>query len=261
MFKLFESLDNWTGSVILSAFLFAFVVIAIIGFFYWIYYWIYSNYVNSKRPFSLPEIIIEIDISNKRNVLNEEYIDRWIIDHRFDDFARVLDDRVAEWIAGCEDQIARQRLFCNRMRDQYISALCIAKSPSHRAFVFELVRNQTRYSQVNYQRFPYTVKTTDQVVKYTLSELESRRNELRSINFEMPLNQYHQRDQRRLMTPELRRRIKLRDNYTCQICGKYMPDEVGLHIDHIVPISKGGKTVPSNLQVLCDKCNFSKGSK
>ena len=35
----------------------------------------------------------------------------------------------------------------------------------------------------------------------------------------------------------------------------------GLHIDHIVPVSKGGKTVPSNLQVLCSKCNGNKSNK
>lgn len=63
------------------------------------------------------------------------------------------------------------------------------------------------------------------------------------------------------MTPELRRRIKIRDRYTCQECGKYMPDEVGLHIDHIIPVSKGGKTVESNLQVLCDKCNLRKNNR
>ena len=34
-----------------------------------------------------------------------------------------------------------------------------------------------------------------------------------------------------------------------------MSDEVGLQIDHIIPVSEGGKTVPSNLQVLCSKCN------
>ena len=42
---------------------------------------------------------------------------------------------------------------------------------------------------------------------------------------------------------------------------RYMPDEVGLHIDHIIPVSKGGKTVASNLQVLCSKCTGSKSNK
>ena len=64
-----------------------------------------------------------------------------------------------------------------------------------------------------------------------------------------------------MMTQELRERIKLRDNYTCQQCGKYMPDGVGLHIDHIIPVSKGGKTVESNLQVLCSVCNGSKSNR
>lgn len=63
------------------------------------------------------------------------------------------------------------------------------------------------------------------------------------------------------MTRSLREQIMKRDNYTCQLCGKYMPDEVGLHIDHIIPVSKGGKTVASNLQVLCSKCNGSKSNK
>lgn len=63
------------------------------------------------------------------------------------------------------------------------------------------------------------------------------------------------------MTPKLRKEIMIRDNYTCQICDKYMPDEVGLHIDHIIPINKGGKSVKSNLQVLCSKCNGSKSNK
>lgn len=63
------------------------------------------------------------------------------------------------------------------------------------------------------------------------------------------------------MTKELRKQIMERDNYTCQICGKYMPDEVGLQIDHIIPVAKGGKTILSNLRVLCDKCNRKKGAK
>lgn len=79
--------------------------------------------------------------------------------------------------------------------------------------------------------------------------------QLKEINSECTLREYHSKNQRKLMTKELRKKIMTRDNYTCKLCGKYMPDEVGLHIDHIIPISKGGKTIVSNLQVLCSKCN------
>ena len=33
---------------------------------------------------------------------------------------------------------------------------------------------------------------------------------------------------------------------------------VGLHIDHIISVSKDGKTIENILQVLCDKCNKKK---
>ena len=63
------------------------------------------------------------------------------------------------------------------------------------------------------------------------------------------------------MTPELKEFIKNRDNYTCQLCGRYMPDGFGIEIDHIIPIAQDGKSVRSNLQVLCYACNRQKGSK
>ena len=34
-----------------------------------------------------------------------------------------------------------------------------------------------------------------------------------------------------------------------------------MSIDHIIPIAKGGKTIESNLQVLCQRCNLQKGAK
>ena len=80
-------------------------------------------------------------------------------------------------------------------------------------------------------------------------------NFLKEINYETTTQKYFANNQRKLMTQELRQKIIRRDNYTCQKCGKYMPDQVGIHVDHILAIKNGGKTVESNLQVLCDKCN------
>ena len=34
-----------------------------------------------------------------------------------------------------------------------------------------------------------------------------------------------------------------------------------MEFDHIIPLSKGGKTELKNLQILCRKCNRSKGNK
>lgn len=58
----------------------------------------------------------------------------------------------------------------------------------------------------------------------------------------------------------LRYRVLSESNGRCSLCG-VTKDERPLDIDHIIPKSKGGKTTYENLQVLCSKCNRSKGNK
>ena len=69
--------------------------------------------------------------------------------------------------------------------------------------------------------------------------------------------------QRTMMTPELREAIIRRDNWTCQMCGNSVFKEPNLllEVDHIIPLSKGGKTEPNNLQTLCWRCNRAKSDK
>jgi len=69
----------------------------------------------------------------------------------------------------------------------------------------------------------------------------------------------HISKERKLMTNTLRYQILQRDGFRCQICGRSQEDGVILHIDHIKPVSKGGKTEPSKLRVLCADCNLGKG--
>jgi Restriction endonuclease len=96
---------------------------------------------------------------------------------------------------------------------------------------------------------------------YSYDDIKELDAKLHKINYATTTRKFHAENQRSLMTPELRKQIKKRDKYMCQRCGKVMRDGVGLHIDHIRPVSKGGKTIPVNLQVLCSKCNGRKSNK
>lgn len=51
------------------------------------------------------------------------------------------------------------------------------------------------------------------------------------------------------------------DNFTCQYCGKTPRDGIKLAVDHIYPLSKGGKEDRFNLITACEECNSSKSDK
>ena len=56
--------------------------------------------------------------------------------------------------------------------------------------------------------------------------------------------------------------VMKRDNFKCCLCGASPAKDpsVVLHVDHIIPWSKGGETVIENLQTLCSNCNVGKGN-
>jgi 5-methylcytosine-specific restriction endonuclease McrA len=52
--------------------------------------------------------------------------------------------------------------------------------------------------------------------------------------------------------------VAARDGGRCRICGS----TVGLHYDHIVPYSRGGRSDDvNNIQLLCAKHNLRKGNR
>lgn len=56
----------------------------------------------------------------------------------------------------------------------------------------------------------------------------------------------------------LRQSVFERDGFTCTYC---QAKAVRLECDHILPVSRGGKTVIGNLTTACRACNRSKGAK
>lgn len=65
---------------------------------------------------------------------------------------------------------------------------------------------------------------------------------------------------RRDINLRLRFKVLQRDDFKCCACGASPAKDpsVELHVDHIIPWSKGGETVLENLQTLCSKCNLGK---
>ena len=52
-----------------------------------------------------------------------------------------------------------------------------------------------------------------------------------------------------------------RDHFTCQYCGRRIGEPgVRLHVDHRVPVSKGGDNAMSNLVTACEECNLGKSN-
>lgn len=98
----------------------------------------------------------------------------------------------------------------------------------------------------------FTVPMTEETIAELIKVLESK---LTASAFA--------KEQRTLMTKKLRESIKKRDDFTCCNCGNstYAEPNLLLEIDHIIPVSKGGRTVESNLQTLYWKCNRTKSDK
>lgn len=61
----------------------------------------------------------------------------------------------------------------------------------------------------------------------------------------------------------LRFRVLHRDRFKCVLCGDHPARnaECVLHVDHVIPWSKGGKTSEDNLRTLCSTCNVGRGNR
>ena len=77
-------------------------------------------------------------------------------------------------------------------------------------------------------------------------------------------SKYRTKNKRRLRITEApepftRQEIITRDHGRCHICGKTCtPNDI--HIDHDIPLSRGGAHTRANVRVACSECNTRKGS-
>lgn len=209
----------------------------------------------NEDPFKYPYLAISFDVSRRKEPILENELEDWLCDEQNWETAKSHLVKVKSWKKDCGEYISSS--WCpNHRFEQYLAAI-----DDDGMYCVSLTRDRTGYRQRNYVRTSYTYTVQEDSEHFSFEELSEIRDMLEETGYECNLYRWRSKEQRRFMTPELRHQIMERDGYTCQMCGRYMPDGTGIHIDHIIPVSKGGKTVPGNLQVLCAKCNLSKGAR
>lgn len=70
------------------------------------------------------------------------------------------------------------------------------------------------------------------------------------------LKEYHRPKQTMRLS---KRNIFLRDEYVCQYCGQDVTD-ASATLDHVHPVSQGGKTTWENSTTACKPCNYKKAA-
>jgi hypothetical protein len=172
------------------------------------------------------------------------------------------------------ERMRRYSAYTNELTD--VGSRSIGRSGDRRV-------NPEKYSRIERRLFhkemltaPTPVATVAAVVTYTspqgrnsyrrdlawgFVELRAGLDEARRQRAAKSTSEYLRRRERSLLTPKLRTDILRRDGSRCRICGASADTGAALHVDHIVPISRGGRTEPSNLQTLCQSCNLGKSNR
>lgn len=140
--------------------------------------------------------------------------------------------------------------------------LAIGKQPVFR----DMSQEPSRYTASIYNaRFGTWRKALQEFIRYVESEkylVEDSNSKDTSPIKGAKATSTSRRRINRSISERMRFRILLRDGFSCQSCGAspLQQREVELHVDHILPWSKGGETEDENLQTKCTRCNLGKGN-
>lgn len=108
-------------------------------------------------------------------------------------------------------------------------------------------------------RFGTWRKGLERFIKYVNKE---EKLAVKTVKEEHINSKKHKHRTKRGISWRLRFIVMRRDNFRCRICGRSPAanPKTTLHVDHVIPWSKGGETIPDNLQTLCSKCNIGKSN-
>lgn len=209
----------------------------------------FSEQVNSKAKFDRydlhafalqelaqneKEIQPAVDLRLKAVTAYEEYTER------YDELASQLGESSIDEISAESFKRIEARLF---ERGKLSAPVC--RAGVRFEVGYRSSKGQNSYSKADTLDFNQLIRALDQ---------------MRRTREERSTAHFQRQQERNRMTAKLRVDVLRRDGSRCRMCGR-TADVVPLHVDHIVPVSKDGKTVLENLQTLCQDCNLGKSNR
>jgi hypothetical protein len=201
------------------------------------------------------------DILKKETVSVSEYNDKGIFHSttlikRFGSWNKVLD----------KAKLKRSMIFNATREDLFKNLERVWISLSRQPISSEMKRPLSDFSITPYLNmfgsWQEALKTFINYIDQAQSEYDKVENDLNPSAVSVDLKNNKTKRTKREISDRLRFKILLRDGFTCRKCGRSPLKKIGveLHVDHITPWSKGGETIPENLETKCKECNLGKGN-
>lgn len=171
-------------------------------------------------------------------------------------------DLLKEWCKPCA------AIYYSENRERYRTRWSKYYSDNHQ----KLLDKRHEYTKQNKDKisayyFANRERISEQAAAYRNANKEkiaARQSAYRKANPEKYTARYHNRRARKLCNggtytaADVHQLLTLQKS-KCACCRKSIKH--GYHVDHIVPIALGGTNDKTNLQLLCQFCNLSKGAK
>lgn len=96
---------------------------------------------------------------------------------------------------------------------------------------------------------------------YNYDDIRRGLEHVREVAAQRSTTTFLRKQERNRMSSALRAQVLNRDGGRCKMCGVSAGHGAILHVDHVIPVSRGGRTDLDNLQALCQECNLGKGNR
>lgn len=192
------------------------------------------DYLIYQLQFNINNVIVAINKAKKNKMLFEEYSNKVDSINSFNQFSNIKIPFLNKWLAKRERSIFRKKRLTPVV-----------------GFYIQVKLTLTNIRKVYITSKSYTFSESE--VLKILDELKDRNGNFYNND---DIWQSICRVERGKVTNKMRFFVYDRDGNKCVKCGS----RYNLEVDHIYPISKGGKSTPDNLQTLCHDCNVKKSN-